>query len=420
MPTASKPSRLSFLDILNYARDSQLTTGASQSLLYHLILRCDLADHSCYPSLALLVRDTGLGLSTVRTAARDLQTRKIVRRVTRYKHSTIWYVNVRLLQETAEANRTQWAAQDPAKQKDKGSPFEAPHAPGTPLPAVSPIAAPSPAAPQDATAELDAEPRASRPEQDKTWTSKLLDLLRKHLSGHPTYAHPDAEAIMSSAVARCIKLADGDAESAFYSMLRQLELEVYREVNIKALMGADRLGGYLVKCFPQWLAERREWVVETRRGNLLSRCVHPEPSELCDSLYDLDELAGEEAFTRAELGDALLEWRVGPAVGNKAPVYCRIAPEVRVAYILSRFCDVDVRREDARPEMLAAVLHAVRDESWSEQLRQADDPLRWYREHEAELLVEMGSESAAPAAASIDDLPDYEKYTDPPVHLWGR
>jgi hypothetical protein len=85
-------------------RDSQSTRGAERELLYALCLRAR-ADrkYSCWPGYAQLSADTGLHTTTLKRAAQELERKQLIRRVVRKNSSNIWFLNVPLIVDMANA-----------------------------------------------------------------------------------------------------------------------------------------------------------------------------------------------------------------------------------------------------------------------------------------------------------------------------
>jgi DNA-binding MarR family transcriptional regulator len=117
--------KLSVLDVAWDARDSHLAAkGGEATLLLMLALRTDpKKKYSCFPGYGQLKEDSGLNIKTLKAAAAALEKKNLVKRVVRPNHSNLWYINVKLLHETAEKNR---AADKRAKNNYDDCPFEAP------------------------------------------------------------------------------------------------------------------------------------------------------------------------------------------------------------------------------------------------------------------------------------------------------
>jgi DNA-binding MarR family transcriptional regulator len=113
-----------FFDMATWVRDSHLTKGSAQALLYTFVTRCDpKKDYSCFPTLDTLCADTGLDQKTVKRCADQLIKADLIKKAARFNSSNIWYVNVAKLQEAAERNR---ANKDAEKAAAEGCPFAPP------------------------------------------------------------------------------------------------------------------------------------------------------------------------------------------------------------------------------------------------------------------------------------------------------
>jgi hypothetical protein len=114
--------------VLIWARDAGSTRGAERELLYALILRCRKeVKYAAFPGYALLAGDTGLHPITLKRAAAGLIKAGIIRRHVRPNRSNMWYINVALLQEQAEARKAERKERQKRLQADdESAPFPEP------------------------------------------------------------------------------------------------------------------------------------------------------------------------------------------------------------------------------------------------------------------------------------------------------
>jgi hypothetical protein len=99
-------------------RDAHPVTGAPLVLLLALALRAktsnDFRRCSCFPAYALLAKDTGLSIKTLKRAANELEQRGLIHRDTRMKRSNIWHVNAIKIWAMARAEHAKEVAADQA------------------------------------------------------------------------------------------------------------------------------------------------------------------------------------------------------------------------------------------------------------------------------------------------------------------
>jgi hypothetical protein len=125
MPDAQVPQMPTRDDLLGYLFQSRLVSKLPFIGLLSLILRCDPTTHySCELSIESLARDSHCSPNSARRAIKHLEACKLIARQLRPGLPCKWFVNARLLQETAEANR----AKEATLGLVVGSPFTVPRA----------------------------------------------------------------------------------------------------------------------------------------------------------------------------------------------------------------------------------------------------------------------------------------------------
>lgn len=123
MPDTQVPHMPAREDVLGYLFGSRLVSKLPFIALLSLILRCDPStQYSCELSIESLARDSHCSANSVRRAVRQLEACNLISRQLRPGLPCTWYVNARLLQETAEANR----AREATLGSVVGSPFVVP------------------------------------------------------------------------------------------------------------------------------------------------------------------------------------------------------------------------------------------------------------------------------------------------------
>lgn len=248
-------THLTFLDLLKDSRDSHLVTKAEAMLLLMLILRCDPEkSYSCYPGYELLTEDTGLNMKTLKAAAAGLESKTLVKRRVRPNHSNTWFINAKLLHETAEVNRAAKAAERTEDFDD--CPFE-------------PLVLKATSAP--ALANTDTEKDDDGVEKLQPFTSQVLSRLRELFPDHPTLQKTGAERFLAGDVAKMLSGTNHTPEA----VLRFLgDLSDKAKATIAA---SSHLGAYLKKCFSDWLEKqpRDTRIVVSVDGllDLLDDCV---------------------------------------------------------------------------------------------------------------------------------------------------
>jgi hypothetical protein len=139
------------------------------------------------------------------------------------------------------------AAAPASRDDEASSPFPKPDAPWRRNKAT---AAASPETPT-AVAQ-DAPEMKRRSAEDQEWADKIADVLQRTLGEHPTYQRDDAERIMVPIIYDLIDRA-GDGHTCLVALTWALS----DAKRVAMVMSADKLGGYLRKCFPGWLGEYR-------------------------------------------------------------------------------------------------------------------------------------------------------------------
>ncbi len=126
----TKPAYTLFQVLLN-VRDARSTTGSQRELLYALAFRCKPHElYSCFPSYAVLAKDTGLTIQSLRRAAQKLEKAGLISRKQRGYYTNLFHINARLLAaqaaEQRELDRKERHARKVAE-KSGEAPFD-PHA----------------------------------------------------------------------------------------------------------------------------------------------------------------------------------------------------------------------------------------------------------------------------------------------------
>jgi DNA-binding MarR family transcriptional regulator len=102
----SEKKELSNFEVMRTIRDSHAVRNAPRQLLDALGLRCRPREgFKAWPSYRQLGLDTGLDPMTLKRAAKKLEEAKLIKRVVRPNRSTLFFLNISLLQELAEESR---------------------------------------------------------------------------------------------------------------------------------------------------------------------------------------------------------------------------------------------------------------------------------------------------------------------------
>jgi hypothetical protein len=230
-------THLTFLDLLKDARDSHLVAKAQFMLLLMLIVRCDPEkDYSCYPGYELLAEDTGLNMKTLKAAAVGLEGKKLVKRRVRPNHSNVWYINAKLLHETAEAKRAAKAEERSERYDD--CPFE------PPVLKVTSAAAPVPA-------NKDADKKNGSPAEMDPFFARAVSRIRELFPDHPTLQKAGADRFIAQDVEEMLSDTNHTPEAV---------LKFLSDLSDKAkatIAASSHLGPYLKKCFSDWLEKQR-------------------------------------------------------------------------------------------------------------------------------------------------------------------
>jgi hypothetical protein len=248
-------SYASFFEISGWVRDSRLTKGSAQALLYTLVTRCDpKKDYSCFPSYETLSYDTGLDIKTVKSAADRLIEDDLVSKVARFNGSLVWYINVAKLKAGAEKTRALLAAK---KAEATVCPFAPPVLKSGEQPQVA----------SDNDQEVVDEIASGRAQKDSKVSKKkanddqaksVADVIRSSFSEHETLKHKDAVNIITSCAKTCIALAGSTA-----TCIDVLNFIFSDEKENAKIRRSFKLGGYIENHFEDWLAKYDQAHVDT-------------------------------------------------------------------------------------------------------------------------------------------------------------
>jgi DNA-binding MarR family transcriptional regulator len=102
----SEKKELSNFEVMRIIRDSRAVRNAPRQLLDALGLRCRPREgFKAWPSYRQLGIDTGLDPMTLKRAAKKLEEAQLIKRVVRPNRSTLFFLNISLLQKLAEESR---------------------------------------------------------------------------------------------------------------------------------------------------------------------------------------------------------------------------------------------------------------------------------------------------------------------------
>ena len=389
---------LMFFEIMNDARDAQLTKGAQQSLLYHLILRCDpKKDYSCFPSFELLCADTGLDMTTVKRAARELTKKGLISRVVRPNRSNLWYVNVKLLQEAAGSKRSARADDKAAKQS---CPFEPPVIRKQPdaFPALETSTDTGTAGTPGLLAG-DAElSKASTPEE-QVLVEKIHAMLKKRLGAHPTYDDPNVENILGSCIDECIAHA-GSAKRCKAILSHTLK----DDDTLDYLSKSRYLGGCLKKCFPGWVAEYNELQMGECQEDLLKICHGVELETVATGNVFCDTFT---AYIHETLGEHLLHFEA-VQVGKDTRFMVEVTDAAKLAHILGahsgQLIEIASVPDFVDSSVVAQLQAAITNEPWASALAESNEPLEYFIDHLHQIADEVIDREPLEAEFGADSL----------------
>ncbi len=115
------------ISVPRLVRDARSTKHSERIVLIALALRVNAEKgFSCFPSYALLAKDTLLDQKTVQRAVASLEAKDLVKRRERAYSSNIFFLNVGLLQEQAAAVKAADELEKKLAENDSESPFAAP------------------------------------------------------------------------------------------------------------------------------------------------------------------------------------------------------------------------------------------------------------------------------------------------------
>jgi hypothetical protein len=233
-------THLTFLDLLKDARDSHLAAKAELMLLLMLIVRCTPEErYSCFPGYPQLVEDTGLNIKTLKAAAAGLEKKRLVERKVRPNHSNRWFINAKLLHETAVANR---AAKKEREEGYSDCPFE--------LPAVNAVAAP-------------ANDEDNNGCEIPLKIQAVVTRIRELFSDHPTLQKARADRLIAENVME-MTLETKQTAEAVLNFLGDLS-----DKTMKTIAGSRHLGSYLKECFRKWATKHADTRLVTSVEGLL-------------------------------------------------------------------------------------------------------------------------------------------------------
>jgi DNA-binding MarR family transcriptional regulator len=230
---------LSRFDLFELVRDATDVTGAQLSLLYVIAWRANpIQKYSCYLSTERLVKETHYSPQNLRMAAKKLEEAQLIKREKRTKRSTIFFLNVPLLAERAQAARKKKGrTADPNALVDHFN--------------VRQMALPSDDA--DNTDGLD-DPDGE-PEIEEFTVCESIDdvaaLVAHTWEAHPSSTEEHSRSFLMADLGECVQIAGGPRRcGALITHLTTANPKACRQV-----AKSRKLGRYLVKMFPIWLAE---------------------------------------------------------------------------------------------------------------------------------------------------------------------
>lgn len=402
-----KFAHLSFLEMIVNLRDSHLAGGTDLAVLYTLNSRVRPADrYSCYPSLDSIAADTGLNVKTVKRSIDRLQEANLLQKVQRYDNSNVYYLNVALLQEEAEKNRTKAAAE---KEQDECT-FALPRvAPKTTTPPVAAEATPN---------KLEAADNQNPGEDEaESVMDKIINLLREHFGDHVTLNLPNYSAVLKAPLQVCIEMA-GSSEKCLSVLTALCTDDSFKEIK-DCVAASKQLGGYIKRCFKDVMAKVGEKSPKTLgdelKKHVLSLAI---VAPLSTGRYGLNfdsshvskvnEVANWllENFPN-DITDLLLDDRSAPLVGDTVQVLSfYISNAYQAAALLSKHASQKVSVEDLRfdddLEVGAVARWAVADARWRDRLKKAPDVGEFFLDS----LHDIRRDRAEKVTASNDDNND--------------
>lgn len=244
-----------FFEISGWVRDSRLTKGSAQALLYTLVTRCDpKKEYSCFPSYETLSYDTGLDIKTVKSAADRLIEDGLVSKVARFNDSLVWHINVAKLQAAAEKTRALSAAK-------KAEATICPFAPPVLKPGEQPQVASdndqdvvdeiaSGPAQKDCKVSKKKDPESPKKVVDKDQIAAVVTFIKDHFGEHATFKHKGANNMMNACAKACIGLAGSTAKCI--DVLNFIFSDEKENAEIRSKF---KLGGYIESYFEGWLTK---------------------------------------------------------------------------------------------------------------------------------------------------------------------
>lgn len=230
---------LTRFELFELVRDATTLTGAQALLLYHIAWRVNpQKNYMCFPSYERLVADTHYTEQMLRRAAKGLEKAGLIRRIKRFKRSTLWYLNVRELTELVKG----------AKKNDnveiRGREFD-----------------PFDTAEFAAQNEYEADPDDEMNNTDgltddlglRVWNSvdEVAATIMDIWDAHPSVTEPRNREFLLRDIAECVRLAGGPQRCG--ELIDHLTAN--DEPACWKVAQSRTLGRYLVSVFPHWLDE---------------------------------------------------------------------------------------------------------------------------------------------------------------------
>lgn len=245
----SSPSRITNWTLLKFLHHAQALKGSQRHVMNALAIRADIKKgYTCFPSYETLMEDTQLGNTQIREAMRGLEQANFVRRVARPGSSNVFQINVALLKRLAEDKQEEKRRTEKPLLPDLDDPW------GT-----EPEAEDDPDD-RDNTDGLEGEAENEAHVRDfflcRT-PAKVLKLVRKFWPEHQVFSDQRGIEFLERDLAACIELAQ---TSYRCGQILTLIYETNPEAS-RAVAKSAKLGAYLLKCFPGWIASHADELV---------------------------------------------------------------------------------------------------------------------------------------------------------------
>lgn len=248
MPKNEKEN-LTWPMLLLDARDAHITTKAEQSLLYHLIMRCDpRKNYSCYPRYAQLCLDTGLEQKTLQRAAAWLEKEGYMRRVIRPEQSNLWFVDAVRIHTLAVEKRVEEKREKEEREK---CPFAPPTFDGNSTEATSQKMIHT--VPKDSAAEEQSNSVRDRGPDEPEDFFILENQLQRAFPEHPSWTGSRNKKQLHGHLLEVVRSA-GDVRRACTLIHHFLgpntpEADALRQW----IRDSDHLGAYIKSLIPDWM-----------------------------------------------------------------------------------------------------------------------------------------------------------------------